>query len=310
MVVGVGLALAFLYPFTLSANNQGSLGIFVIYFIWITLAESWNLVGGYAGLINLGLVSFFALGSVLTSVLLFAGVPFAACLFVSAIGGALFALVLTPTFRLRSDYFAIATLVIPIVLKPIVEYAFRGASFDWPSGLILNETLFYEIGVGLSAVTIFGIYFMMRSRIGMALRGVGDDEYAVAAVGVDVLRFKTVALLVSGIIASVTGSYYLGYILAVNSSIFLNLTFSLYPIFMVIIGGIGTFEGPILGAMLFSLITYEVNTYFPSSDIEVLIFSIVIMLVAVLLPKGLIPSIRRFIGQRTNRKLLSGSRET
>ena len=129
----------------------------------------------------------------------------------------------------------------------------------------------------------------------MALRGVGDDGYASSTLGVNVFLFKTIALVGSGIITAIAGSYYLGYILAVNTSIFLNLTFSLYPIFMVIIGGIGTFEGPIIGALLFSGITYEVNTYFPSSDIEVLIFSIVIMAVAVLLPKGFAPSIKRFV---------------
>jgi branched-chain amino acid transport system permease protein len=161
--------------------------------------------------------------------------------------------------------------------------------------------MFYEFGVILTAVTIFGIYFMMKSRIGMALRGVGDDEYASATLGVNILLFKTIALVVSGVISAVAGSYYLSYILAVNSSIFLNLTFSLYPIFMVIIGGIGTFEGPIVGALLFSAITYEVNSYFPSSTIEVLIFSVVIMAVAVLLPKGLVPSIRRFVTLRRDR---------
>jgi ABC-type branched-subunit amino acid transport system permease subunit len=132
----------------------------------------------------------------------------------------------------------------------------------------------------------------------MALRAVGDDEQVSSTVGVNVLVFKMIALIVSGMIAAAAGSYYLSYILAVNTSIFLNLTFSLYPIFMVIIGGVGTFEGPIVGALLFSGITYEVNSYFPSSNIEVLIFSVVIMIVAVLLPKGLVPSIRRFFSGR------------
>ena len=302
LLAAIGLGIAFLYPLFLGPGQQGSLGIVVIYFVWIILAESWNLVGGFAGLINLGMVAFFGLGSVVTSVVLSAGAGFGVAILASALVGATFALILTPTFRLRTDYFAIATLVIPIVLKPVVEYFAGHSNFELPPGVAMDPTLFYELGVALTALTIFGIYFLMRSRIGMALRGIGDDEYASATVGVNVLLIKTIALVASGVIASVAGSYYLSYILAVNSAIFLNLTFSLYPIFMVIIGGIGTFEGPIVGALLFSAITYEVNSYFPSSDIEVLIFSIVIMAVAVLLPKGLIPSIRKFVVTRRKRK--------
>jgi len=303
VVVAIGLLAAFVYPLFLGSGQQGSLGIIVIYFIWIILAESWNLVGGYAGLINLGMVAFFGLGALVTSIVMTAGLGFGVAILASALVGAVFALILTPTFRLRTDYFAIATLVIPIVLKPVVEYFAGHSNFEWPPGLVFNQTTFYEFGVVLTAATIFGIYFMMRSRIGMALRGIGDDEYASATVGVNVLFVKMIALLVSGVIASIAGAYYLSYILAVQSSIFLNLTFSLYPIFMVIIGGIGTFEGPIVGALLFSAITYEVNSYFPSSDIEVLVFSIVIMAVAVLLPKGLVPSIRKFVVSRRQQKI-------
>lgn len=298
VITAIALALAFALPLFLGPSKQAYLGQYVIYFIWITLAESWNLVGGYAGLINLGMVYFFALGSITTSILLTAGFSFPFCIFASALVGVVSALVLIPTFRLRSDYFAIATLVIPIILKPMIEYAFHHSNFSWPATFVISETAFYEVGVGITAATIFGIFFMMKSRIGMALRGVGDDEYASASVGVNVLLFKTIALVVSGVIATIAGAYYLGYILAVNTSLFLDLTLSLYPIFMVIIGGVGTFEGPIVGALLFSAITYEVNSYFPSSNIEVLLFSLIIMAVAVLLPKGLVPSISRYFAKR------------
>src|SRR5579862_7633738 len=180
IVVAVGLFVALVYPFFLGPSSEGVLGILVIYFIWIILAESWNLVGGYAGLINLGLVSFFGLGSVVTSVVLYAGFGLPIAILASALAGAVFALILTPTFRLRTDYFAIATLVIPIVLKPIVEYEAKHSNFEWPSGLVINGVTFYETGVILTIATVFGIYFMMKSRIGMALRVVGDDEYASA----------------------------------------------------------------------------------------------------------------------------------
>jgi len=270
----------------------------VIYLVWITLAESWNLLGGYAGLINLGIGAFFSMGCVVSSVLLNLGVSIIPAMLVAGLVGAILALALTPTFRLRSDYFAIGTLVIPFLLKPLVEYFAKKSNFDVPIGIVLNPTLFYYTGLGMCGITIFGILLLMRSRIGMALRGIGDDEYASSALGVNVLMFKTITLVVSGFIASVAGAYYLGIIGAVNTTIFDNLSFSLFPAFMVIIGGIGTFEGPILGAILFSAVSYGAVVYFQGTSFEVLVFSIMIMFVAVVLPKGIIPTLRKYISRR------------
>lgn len=295
LITLVLLALAALVPLTIGANNQSILFQYVIYLVWITLAESWNLIGGYANLINLGMGAFFGLGAMVTSVLLIAGMPFYPSMIMAGFVGAVLALALTPTFRLKSDYFAIGSLVIPLVLKPIVEYFAKKTSFDMPFGVILNSTEFYYAGLLMTGLSIFGIFFMMRSRIGMALRSIGDDETAAAAAGVNVLLFKMIALIVSGFIAAVAGSYYLGILGAVNTSIFNDLTFSLFPAFMVIIGGIGTFEGPIIGSLLFSAVSFGAVVYFQGSNFEVLVFSIMIMVVAVLLPKGIIPTVRRLI---------------
>ena len=301
IIVAVGILLAALFPYSLGPRNQNVLNQYTIYFVWIVLAESWNLIGGYGGLINLGLVSFFALGCVITSLCLTIGISLIGAMVISGLGGVLFALVLIPTFRLRSDYFAIATLVIPIALKPLVEFVKGKSSFDVPFSVVFDPTQFYFVGLGMTALTIFGIWFLMRSRVGLALRGIGDDEYAAETVGVNVLLFKTVALLASGFVASVAGSYYLALIGAVNSQIFQNLTFSLFPIFMVIIGGLATFEGPIVGALLFSGISYGVVSYFQGSTLEVLIFSVIIMVVAVFLPKGIVPTLLK-LGKRLRKK--------
>lgn len=287
------IVLAGFVPLTVGANNQSILFQYVIYLVWITLAESWNLIGGYANLINLGMGAFFGLGAIVTSVLLLAGMPFYPSMIIAGFVGVALALALTPTFRLKSDYFAIGSLVVPFVLKPIVEYFAKKSSFDMPFGVTLNSTEFYYAGLLMTGFAIFGIFFMMRSRIGMALRSIGDDEVAAASAGVNVLRFKMIALIVSGFIASVAGSYYLGILAAVNTSIFDDLTFSLFPAFMVIIGGIGTFEGPIVGSLLFSAVSFGAVVYFQGTNFEVLVFSIMIMFVAVVLPKGIIPTLRK-----------------
>lgn len=264
--------------------------------MWIMLAESWNLVGGYAGLLNLGLVAFFGLGSAVAELALLSGVPFVLAVIPAGISGALLGLALIPTFRLRGDYFAIGTLVVPIILKPLVELSARGQSnFTAPIQSLPSPMQLYWIGTALTGLTIFGIFFMMRSRIGIALRAIGDDEIASASLGVNILSYKSLALAISGFIAALAGAYLVGYIQSFNTGSFNDLTYSLFPIFMVVIGGSGTFEGPIVGALIFSIPNYYLNEFFPGSTLETLIFSVLIMLVAVLLPKGIVPYISRLI---------------
>jgi branched-chain amino acid transport system permease protein len=299
----VGLLLAGVAPLLTGTGNESILSQYVIYLVWITLAESWNLIGGYAGLINLGIGAFFSMGCVVASVLVNAGMSFVPAMLLSGFVGAILALALTPTFRLRSDYFAIGSLVIPFLLKPLVEFVSRKSSFDVPTGFVLNPAFLYYVGLGMCGLTIFGILLLMRSRIGMGLRAIGDDEFASSALGVNVLVFKMITLVISGFIASVAGAYYLGIIGAVNTTIFDNLSFSLFPAFMVIIGGIGTFEGPVVGAILFSVVSYGAVVYFQGTSFEVLVFSIMIMVVAVVLPKGIIPTLRKYLSKRKRQNL-------
>jgi branched-chain amino acid transport system permease protein len=288
LVVLLGLMLTGLFPVA-THSSQAFLATLLVYFMWVTLSESWNLVGGYAGLLNLGLVAFFSLGAIVGSLSFSLGISMIPTMLIGGIVGAVFALVLIPTFRLRSDYFAIATLVVPVIIKPLVEYFTGKESFSVPESQIVGNTELYYVGLSMTAVTIFGIYLLMKSRVGIALRSMGDDETAASSLGVNIILYKTIALVLSGFIASVTGVFYLQILGTVNATIFQNLTFSLFPIFMVVIGGMGTFEGPIIGALIFGIVDYYSPTLFANSNADTLVFSIVIMAVAVLLPRGMVP---------------------
>lgn len=295
ILVLIGLLVAAYYPRTLSGFAQLSVGIYVVYFMWIALAESWNLVGGYGGLLNLGLTAFFILGSVVACLAMDSGLSFLDSMLVAGVAGSLFAFLLIPTFRLRSDYFAIGTLVVPIILRPLVEHFTGKSSFNFPVSDVIAPVPLYFLGIAIAFFTIFGIYFLMKSRIGLALRAMGDDEAASSSLGINIILYKTIALVISGFIAAIAGAYFVQIVGSVSTTSFDNLTYSLYPIFMVIIGGAGTFEGPIVGAIVFSLVDYSSTNIFKNSDLEVLFFSVVIMAVAVLIPKGIVPSIKKRI---------------
>ena len=296
--------IAALYPLTTPQSSFNTLDIYTIYFVWIALAESWNLVGGYAGLLNLGLVAFFALGSVVGNIGFHSGEPAFVSIPLAGIAGGLASLALTPTFRLKAYYFAMATLVIPLIFKPLVEYLTHTTIYVLPITATSSPINLYYTGLSMAGLTIFGVYFLVRSRVGMALRAVSDDETGSASIGINVLLYKTIALALSGFVAAAAGAYYFQVLGNVDSTIFLNLNFSLFPIFMVIIGGLATFEGPIFGAIVFSVVDYWLTSALPGSTVDTFFLSLMIIVVAILLPKGILPSIdSRRRGSRREGKL-------
>jgi len=298
LLVLAGLAVAGLYPLIVPPRDLNSLDVYAIYFVWVTLAESWNLVGGYAGLLNLGLVAFFALGAVVGDIALMTGFPLIVSILLAGLAGSSAGLALTPTFRLRSFYFAMATLVIPLVFKPLVELFTNVTIFAVPGNSISPPIPLYYTGLAMVSLTILGVYLLVRSRVGVALRAMSDDEVGSASIGINVLYYKTVALLVSGFVASATGAYYLQILGNVDTTLFLNLNFSLFPIFMVIIGGLATFEGPIFGALVFSIIDYWLTSVLRGSTLDTFILSLLIIIVAIFLPKGVLPSVRSLLTRK------------
>src|SRR2546430_14178176 len=172
----ISLFFATVYPLTLSTEGSRVLSVYAVYFMWISLAESWNLVGGYAGLLNLGISAFFALGGVVGALALFDGFPFIISLLLAGFAGAILGVALIPTFRLKSFYFAIATLVVPLIVKPMVEFLGNRADFTVPQTVILTPIGLYYSGLVLAGITIFGTYLLMQSRVGFALRALGENE--------------------------------------------------------------------------------------------------------------------------------------
>lgn len=282
----------FALPYFLKSKSDYLAG-YSIYFVWIILAESWNLMGGYAALFNLGLVAFFGLGAVVSGVITPLGVPFALALFISGLFGSVFALLLSPTFRLRSFYFAISTLVLPLIVKPVIEIILNSSAFSVPSNSVLVSINLYYYGLLATTLTVSTVYFVLKTRIGIALKAIGDDETVASSLGINPFKYKNIAFLISGFFASLAGGFYLQIVGTVSTTIFENLEFSLFPIFMVIIGGSGTFEGPLLGAVFFGIIDYYVTTLLPGTTVNDFILSLSIIVISLFLPNGIAPYLKK-----------------
>ncbi|RUU70974.1 branched-chain amino acid ABC transporter permease [Mesorhizobium sp. M2C.T.Ca.TU.009.01.2.1] len=262
--------------------------------IYILLGIGLNIVIGYAGLLDLGFVAFYAVGAysyaLLASPQLDLHWPFLLILLVAACLGAVTGILLgIPVLRLRGDYLAIVTLGFGEIVKVIFVNGgdFTGGAFGIVAPASSFDTLrpHYWVGLGLMVATALAIRALMRSRYGLALIAVRDDEMAASANGIDTLKVKVAAFAGSAFIAGVAGSLYTFYIFHVGPDSVFDLDWMLLPLMMTVVGGTGTLLGPILGALVmyavFDLARIVVPDYHP------VISGLTIILAMLFLPKGL-----------------------
>jgi branched-chain amino acid transport system permease protein len=294
------LAVAVLAGLPLVIKKDSALNLLVIVLLYIILASSWNILGGYTGQSNLGHAAFFGIGSLVTRQLWIAGLPFALCFAaggVSAIGLAL--LIGVPAFKLRGVYFAIGTLALAQILNVTVgnilpEMSYNPAIADYQ--LIPRYYLF----LALTLITIGAGYVFVHSRFGLGLKAVKEQEDAAESLGVSALKHKLLALVFSAFFAGLAGGAFAYY----HVSYYLNMPFSplwtFDPMMMAYIGGTGTIIGPIVGSVFFviikELLVLNVGEY------HLVIFGTLFILVVLFLPGGLVEAwqkIRRALSHRT-----------
>jgi branched-chain amino acid transport system permease protein len=250
-------------------------------FTMLTLAQLWNLLAGCAGLMSVGQQAFVGVGAyALFAFTVIGGLDAAAAI---VLAGAVAAIVALPAalivFRLRGAYFAIGTWVVAEVcrlvlaqakhlgggtgtsLSPEVASSMIGLdfvrSFFQVRGSAARDMLTYWLALALALATFFLVYKLLRSRYGLALSAIGDSEAAAESVGVDVFRTKLLIYVATAIVTGMAGAL----IFLQKARISPDAAFSLidwtaYVIFIVVIGGIGTMEGPIIGVAIFYLLQY------------------------------------------------------
>lgn len=252
----------------------------------LVLAQSWNLLAGFAGLVSVGQQAFVGFGAytVFAGIVLLKLDPFVAIL----LAGFAAALLAIPTgffvFRLQGAYFAIGTWVIAEVVRLCLAQwkalgggtgtsLPTGTARDMPGVALVGQLLglrpaqaadvvFYWVALALAVATIGIIYWLLRSRQGLALAAVRDNQEAARSVGVDARRMKALVYLVAAFVTGVTGALiYLQKARISPDAAFSVVDWTAYVIFIVVIGGIGTIEGPILGVIVFFLLQATLAGY-------------------------------------------------
>ncbi|PCH94718.1 MAG: branched-chain amino acid ABC transporter permease [Rhodobacteraceae bacterium] len=245
--------------------DRGTIRLLIEIFYFLALAQLWNLLAGYSGLISVGQQAFVGLGGYFCfSLAMFAGIPIVWSL---ALAGVLTAFIALPTalvaFRLSGPYFAIGTWVIAEVFRlgfAQVSALGGGSGISLPVGLVramaanktARESLVYWIALGIMLTVVFGIWLLMRSRIGLGLSAMRDNEEAAISVGVQTGRLKLIVYVATAGMTGLIGALiFLQKLRITPEAAFSVNDWSVLVIFIVVIGGIGALEGPILGCILF-----------------------------------------------------------
>ena len=253
------------------------------------LAQSWNILGGFAGYASFGNSVFYGLGTYGTAIAMVQwGLPFWVGLIFGAVLGTGFALLLgLPILRLRGPYFAIVTLGLSATMAALVsnlDIAGRNVGLILP--LTRNDTLFYELALGLLVVATVAVAWIAHSRFGMGLIAIREDEDAAQTLGVNTTRFKIIALVMSALFASLAGGIHAYWITFIDPASAFDITLDVRMVIMTMFGGPGTVLGPVVGAFILSAI-YELLAN-SISTAAALFFGIVIIVAVIFMPRGLI----------------------
>jgi len=260
-----------------------------------TLAQSWNIIGGYAGYASFGNSVFYGLGSYGTAIAMVQWhLPFGVGLALGAVLAVAFAVVLgLPVLRLRGHYFAICTLALAEVMIAIVsnvDIAGRNTGLVLP--LLRGDALFYEMAFGLLVLTTLAVLWIARSRFGYGLMSIRENEEAAAVLGVDTTLYKVLAFALSGFFAALAGGIHAYWITFLDPVSAFDIGLNVKMIIMAVFGGPGSILGPVIGAFLLSGISEVLSTEI--SNLAGLFFGVVIVIAVVFMPRGLADLGRRF----------------
>jgi branched-chain amino acid transport system permease protein len=276
-------------------------------FLYLALAEMWNLLAGYAGLLCLGQQMFIGLGTycLFFSALKFNVSPYWVMPLAFVFTGAMAALAALFLFRLRFIYFAIGTWILSDMIASFIS---RTPSLGGASGYQLSDVLplinfdwfdqvIFWISAAIAYAAVWGGHALMRSSVGLGLMSIRDNDLAAASVGVDVWMNRFIVFILAGAGCGLAGAVYYTDQLAMGPLQAFDPNWVVSMLFIVIVGGIGTLEGPIIGTIIyFGLNEIFIDALNLSGAWYFVAIGVVAMVVMLYAPHGLWPEIRDRLG--------------
>ncbi|MGZ9721974.1 branched-chain amino acid ABC transporter permease [Rhizobium miluonense] len=282
----------------------GSVGMvdrFAALFVYVILAAMWNALAGYGGLVSVGQQLFFGLGAYFTVRIAAAGVdPFVSILLAAAVVGLLSYPLSFAMLRLKGGEFAIAMWVVSELAHLLVNLdgliqGETGTSLislnAYPAGT--RRVVIYSVALAAMVALLVGLFVLLRSRVGSAIQAIRDNEDAAETLGVNVVATKRILFMLAAFGTAIAGAVWLASATSFQPKTYFSVQWTAYMIFMVLVGGLGRFEGAILGAVIF----FAIETAFGAMGVWYLIgLGLVALLFSLFLPRGLWGAVEERLG--------------
>ena len=282
------MILAFLAFLPVVVKKDSTINLSILILLFITLASSWNILGGYTGQSNLGHAAFFGLGTLATRLLWMSGRPLLPSLLAGGVVAVAFALLIgIPAFKLRGAYFAIGTLALAQILNVTVGNVLPVIS-ALPAQYLATYQLVprYYLFLVLALLTTGTAYVLVNSRLGLGMMAVREEEEAAESLGISALQHKLLALGTSAFFAGLAGGAFAYYHVSYYYQFPFGPVWTFDSMMMAYIGGTGTIIGPIIGAVFF-VIVKEVLAL-KLVELHLTVFGVLFILVVLFLPGGFV----------------------
>ncbi|MCL7453473.1 MAG: branched-chain amino acid ABC transporter permease [Anaerolineae bacterium] len=281
--------IAVLVALPLFVKKESNINLAIMVGLYVSLASSWNILGGYTGQTSLGHAAFFGLGTLVTRLLwLSTGLPLPLSILAGALVAVIFSLIIgAPAFKLRGAYFAIGTLALGQVLYVIVGDRWPMIT-SLPAAQLATYSILsrYYVFLAFTVLTIAVAYLLVNSRFGLGMMAVREEEDAAESLGVSALRHKLLALGVSSFLAGLVGGAFAFYHVGYYPQLPFGPLWSFDAVTIAFIGGTGTIIGPIIGGVFFVLLRELLAVKLV--EIHLTVFGTLFVLVVLFLPGGLV----------------------
>lgn len=296
-LAALALAVAACLPLT---GSGYALSIGVTIAMFAVLATSWALFSGPTHYISLATAAFFGLGTYVTG-LGFETLPFWSLLIIAGVAGAILAAVVgLATLRLSGVYFVIFTLGLAELVRQVITW---GQNISGQKGLYvltdLTETHIYWLLVGLAGLVYLTGWLIGRSRLGFALRIIGDDETVAAHSGINTASAKVLLFMVSGSVAAITGAILAPRYVYIEPALAFTPMLSFQVVIMALLGGVHRLWGPLVGVIPFTILWEAISASFPNQT--TLLLGLSFLIIVYFIPRGfvgLIEDIRHRLNSR------------
>jgi branched-chain amino acid transport system permease protein len=269
-----------------------------LFFIYLAMANMWNLLAGYSGLISLCPAAFVGLAGYTMAILTWLGCPYYIGIIAGSVVAALFAMLISvPIFRMKGIYFAIGTLVVPEILRyvftlwaPVGRPVYGGGAGYIVKGVSgVSQAQIYWLALAVGIASVFLMRYMLRSKLGLGLAAIRDNDGTAASTGVNVFALKLYSFVISAFVTGLAGAIFYtfqGYIEPISA---FGVRWLIVIMLATVIGGEGTEEGPIAGTIVVVFLHFLLARY---AEISLIIQGIILVAIMLLAPQGIMGFIR------------------